>query len=151
MCLVLSTCSTVQDSDVYIGLYRDASECTCVDVSTSTCTICRSSWSWYEGTPMSWWNWQNEEPNQFACGRLSSDGWVDSDCTGEFKYVCEKGLFIVLCHLFKLNCDLLSLRKMFSCVMMRVSLALTVWYFICFRLRGVHFKPLHSWQLRWWP
>ena len=46
---------------------------------------------------MSWWNWQDEEPNEFACGHLSLDGWAENDCAEELRYICERGMDIELC------------------------------------------------------
>ena len=80
------------DRDYYVGLYRNAAACTCRGTTAEQCHACRASWSWYDGTAMSWWNWQNEEPNEFACGRLSGDGWAENDCGIELKYICQRGI-----------------------------------------------------------
>ena len=79
------------DSDCYIGLNRDVRACTCRGFGTASCEACRASWSWDDGTAMNWWNWQQEEPNEFACGRLSSDGWAENDCAEELRYICQRG------------------------------------------------------------
>ena len=83
--------------DCYIGLYRYAAACSCQGFTDSVCEACRASWSWYDGTEMSWWNWQDEEPNQFACGRLSSDAWAENDCDDRIRYICQKGTSKLVC------------------------------------------------------
>ena len=40
---------------------------------------------------MNWWNWQDEEPNEFACGRLSRTAWAENDCLETIKYICQRG------------------------------------------------------------
>ena len=42
---------------------------------------------------MSWWNWQDDEPNEFACGRIATDAWAENDCTEQLRYICERGRF----------------------------------------------------------
>ena len=45
---------------------------------------------------MAWWNWQDEEPNEYACGRISSDAWAENDCNEAIKYICQRGKQTVL-------------------------------------------------------
>ena len=44
---------------------------------------------------MSWWNWQDDEPNEFACGRIATDAWAENDCTEQLRYICERGKFFI--------------------------------------------------------
>lgn len=79
------------ERDCYIGIKRDQTMCSCRGISDAACDSCRASWNWFDGTAMSWWNWESEEPNEFSCGRLSSEGWAENDCTDYIRYVCQKG------------------------------------------------------------
>ena len=79
------------DGDAYVGLYRTGRVCSCRGFSDSACETCRASWRWDDGTAMSWWNWQDDEPNEFTCGRISNDAWAENDCTEELRYICERG------------------------------------------------------------
>ena len=83
--------SAYTESDYYVGLYRTTTACSCRGYSHTTCDTCRASWSWYDGSAMNWWNWQDEEPNEFACGRISREGWAENECTEELKYICQRG------------------------------------------------------------
>ena len=86
-------CRNYTESDCYIGLYQNDTVCSCLGaaVSSSDCELCRASWSWYDGTNMSWWNWRSDEPAAFGCGRLTSDGWATNSCDEPMRYVCTRG------------------------------------------------------------
>lgn len=65
---------------------------------------------------MSWWNWQEDEPNEFSCGRITRVAWAENDCTDEIKYICQRGTIThayaytsVHAHLFKSKIYLLRL------------------------------------------
>ena len=83
--------SARQQRDCWIGLYRHADYCTCSSIDD--CDTCRASWSWSDGTPMSWWNWLPQEPGAATCGRLSVDGWAEYDCEANYRLICERGTF----------------------------------------------------------
>ena len=89
--VIFSTYRSYLDGDLHVGLYHNASQCTCQGVTRATCEACRRSWIWHDGTDMSWWRWRDSEPTEFSCGRLSSDAWVANDCTDEMKYICQRG------------------------------------------------------------
>ena len=76
----------------HTGLQRQGRTCSCRGFSSSACETCRASWSWHDGITMSWWSWQDEEPNEFACGSLTRDGWLASECTEQLRYICERGM-----------------------------------------------------------
>ena len=84
------------ESDCYVGLYRSATQCTCRgrDVRVAVCDACRASWRWYDGSPMDMMNWEDEEPNELSCGRITSEGWAENNCAEELRYICERGLYI---------------------------------------------------------
>ena len=82
-----------RDSDAYVALYRDAPSCSCRGSSSADCEACRASWGWHDGTPMHWWNWQDEEPNLSPCGRIANDAWAENSCSEEIRFVCERGMF----------------------------------------------------------
>ena len=46
---------------------------------------------------MSWWHWQDEEPNAFECGRLAGDGWAVNNCSEQIRYLCQKGKSLKTC------------------------------------------------------
>ena len=86
-------CRLTTERDCYIGPVRDAPYCNCAESPIDECHACRLTWSWYDRSEaMSWWNWQNRnEPNEFQCARVTSDGWASVDCLSELRYVCERG------------------------------------------------------------
>ena len=78
-------------SDRWIGLHRSADYCTCASVSTEQCEACRASWSWSDGTNMTWSSWVPREPGSAKCGRLSATGWAEYDCSAHYRFICERG------------------------------------------------------------
>ena len=93
MRIFYSDCRSYIDRDCYVGLTRTASSCTCQDVAEDECEACRASWSWSDGTAMSWWNWHDGEPGEFSCGRISPSAWAENECSTEIRYICERGTF----------------------------------------------------------
>ena len=75
----------------WIGLRRYSESCTCVQASVYECEVCRASWSWSDGSAMSWWNWQPQEPGVTACGRLGADDWTEYGCSASNRFICERG------------------------------------------------------------
>ena len=69
-------CRSATERDCYIGPVRDAPYCNCAESPIDECHACRLTWSWYDRSEtMNWWNWQNRnEPNEFQCARVTSDG-----------------------------------------------------------------------------
>ena len=119
--------------DMHIGLSRSAAPCNCDGASFAACEACRASWSWYDGTAMNWWNWQQEEPNEFACGRLSSDGWAENDCAEELRYICQRGK--ALCQLRVGSCmqtQTDNLKHVFSQVMFEYNYITRITYKLCY-------------------
>ena len=60
-------------------------------MTESECEACRATWSWNDGTEMSWWNWSPREPGISECGRLSEDGWAEYECSAKYRFICERG------------------------------------------------------------
>ena len=84
------TFSQVADQHRWIGLYRDATQCDCNSGNQQTCEACRASWSWIDGTPMSWWNWHVGEPHENKCGRVLTHAWRENNCSIEYGHICER-------------------------------------------------------------
>ena len=82
--------------DLWIGLHRRTGSCSCSQVSDAECDACRASWSWTDGTLMTWWNWLPREPGASSCGRLSADGWAEYECASNYRFICERGNICLL-------------------------------------------------------
>ena len=84
--------SDLQARDCWIGLRRTSGDCTCDGTPTEDCESCRASWSWSDGTTMSWWNWLEEEPDGSGdCGRLTEHGWAEEPCSQSHRFICVRG------------------------------------------------------------
>ena len=90
--VVFCLCSVSDLQDCWIGLNRDTTVCTCSQVSDEDCETCRATWSWTDGTEMSWWRWQPREPGTSSCGRLSVTGWAEIACERQYRFICERGM-----------------------------------------------------------
>ena len=99
MYLLIIICSDQALEDVWIGLHRSSAVCSCSQAMVVDCTACRASWSWTDGTAMSWWNWVPREPGTSQCGRLVADGWAEYACDSSYRFICERGTYIFLVHL----------------------------------------------------
>ena len=88
--------TSYRHNDYWVGLKRGALlNCTC-DV-IADCIDCRESWLWDDGKPMArryqhWRDGYNMEPGPASCGRLTSTGWSDMDCSYKLKYICQDNL-----------------------------------------------------------
>ena len=81
----------LEQRDSWIGLHRLTGDCTCAGATNDECEACRASWSWTDGTPMTWWNWLPREPGVSDCGRLSAAGWAEYECSAKYRFICAKG------------------------------------------------------------
>lgn len=86
------TCSELAQRDSWIGLRRHSDICSCAQVTDDECETCRGAWSWVDGTVMSWWNWVPNEPGISECGRLSTNGWAEYECSAKYRFICERGI-----------------------------------------------------------
>ena len=92
--------------DCWLGLHRNSSLCTCSQATEAECEACRQSWSWNDGTDMSWYNWLPREPGGANCGRLGVNGWAEYECSAKYRFICERGITNcthiqpMLCNLF---------------------------------------------------
>ena len=78
-------------SQFWIGLLGNTSaQCTCLDVSEEECESCRDQYYWYDGTAVTYSNWEAENPNFKDCAYKSPLGWVDANCTQEMLFICER-------------------------------------------------------------
>ena len=80
------------DSDVdhWIGLREGELDCVCGNNATS-CEICRASWIWDDGTPMTYMNWFEDRPWPGRdCGILRHGGaYCSSGCSNGKPYICQ--------------------------------------------------------------
>lgn len=89
------------DIDHYIGLERGGLACACHEEDPVACQECRLSWQWVDGVAMEYLNWTTTtdriEPQEGDCGRLTSNGWAENDCSDKFKYICERQVSFLCC------------------------------------------------------
>ena len=107
----LAVNSDVMARDLWIGLSRGSSNCSCL-ASADDCEACRASWQWADGdddgddndvdddgdddddggTAMQWWHWKPGEPTTDDCGRLTHEAqWRDRKCDLPLRFICEQG------------------------------------------------------------
>ena len=75
-----------------IGLEQGDSECAC-PYEDNACQLCRDSWRWSDGSPMTFMAWKRGEPKNARverCGKLTSEGWVSTRCSLLHRYLCER-------------------------------------------------------------
>ncbi|XP_078392154.1 CD209 antigen-like protein 2 [Cetorhinus maximus] len=52
------------------------------------------NWKWVDGTPVSFTQWYQGEPNNWSgnenCAIIRMNGWNDYSCTDQFPFICEK-------------------------------------------------------------
>ena len=61
--------------------------------SATACENCRKKWTWYDGTPNNWGNWEAKKPDNTAkCGRmLGGRKWRSEACDSKnlYQYICK--------------------------------------------------------------
>ncbi|XP_041036060.1 C-type lectin domain family 10 member A-like isoform X2 [Carcharodon carcharias] len=52
------------------------------------------NWKWVDGTPVSFTQWDQGEPNNWNdnenCAIIRASGWNDYSCSDQFRFICEK-------------------------------------------------------------
>ena len=84
-------------TDRWIGLILPANvtDCGCADPTSSACAVCRSRWTWLDGSSISTQRFTGTEPGLGErCGRITESGsWAGApNCNRTFKAICKKGI-----------------------------------------------------------
>ena len=80
----------------WIGfVYGPSGPCNCDSPETDTCTACRRSWVWEDGSVFDYdefHDWGGREPQGVdECARLRSFGWLGTECQWLYNYICKLG------------------------------------------------------------
>ena len=104
VCVCVRVCfSYFSSRNYWIGLFKPsdtATRCRCTSEG-SACEACRATWTWIDGTPMTWWGaWASRRPDSTGdqCVRITYTYWADYRCGYKFKYICERGMINCVSH-----------------------------------------------------